>query len=257
MTVCWKKNSHYEKGAAADAAAPLFFGREGAAVKIRLHCEERGKGLPLVLLHGNGEDSTYFSSQIEEFSRRYHVMAVDTRGHGKSPRGDGPFTLERFAEDLKDFLDERGIRETALLGFSDGGNIALLFALRYPSYVSRLVLNGANLYPSGLKKTVLLPIQLDWALTGALSPVSRRAALRHEFLGLMVREPKIRPDELKKIQVPALVIAGTDDMIKEKHTGMIASKLPGGQLALIEGDHFVAKNNSREFNRTVMEFLEG
>lgn len=63
------------------------------------------------------------------------------------PRGQGAFTLERFAEDLKEFLDRRGLRRIILLGFSDGGNIALIFALKYPGYVDRLILNGANLNP--------------------------------------------------------------------------------------------------------------
>ncbi len=62
---------------------------------------EQGSGYPLILLHGNGEDGSYFVHQIAEFSRTYHVFAVDTRGHGKSPRGDAPFTIRQFADDLK------------------------------------------------------------------------------------------------------------------------------------------------------------
>ena len=80
------------------------------------------------------------------------MIAVDTRGHGRSPRGRGTFTLERFADDLKGFLDRRGLRRIILLGFSDGGNIALIFALKYPGYVDRLILNGANLNPFGMKR---------------------------------------------------------------------------------------------------------
>ncbi len=223
---------------------------------IQLYWKEKGKGMPLVMLHGNGEDGSYFSSQMEEFSCRYRVIAVDTRGHGRSPRGKSPFSLDQFAQDLKEFLDERGIGRAVFLGFSDGGNIAVLFALRYPSYVERLILNGANLDPSGLKFPVRLSVELEWRLTGMLRLFSGKAAVRREFLELMAREPMIRPDELKKIQVPALVIAGTDDMIKEEHTRMIAAELPQSRLAFIKGDHFVAKNNSREFNRAVWEFLE-
>ena len=66
---------------------------------IRLCCVEAGEGFPLVLLHGNGEDHTYFKRQMEPFSQRFRVIAVDTRGHGESPRGTAPFTLEQFAED--------------------------------------------------------------------------------------------------------------------------------------------------------------
>ena len=102
---------------------------------MNLYTKESGTGQPMVLLHGNGEDSSYFVNQMSFFESKYHVIAVDTRGHGRSPRGQGAFTLERFAEDLKEFLDRRGLRRIILLGFSDGGNIALIFALKYPGYV--------------------------------------------------------------------------------------------------------------------------
>lgn len=95
---------------------------------MNLYTKESGTGQPMVLLHGNGEDSSYFVNQMSFFESKYHVIAVDTRGHGRSPRGQGAFTLERFAEDLKEFLDRRGLRRIILLGFSDGGNIALIFA---------------------------------------------------------------------------------------------------------------------------------
>ncbi len=74
----------------------------------------------------------------------YHIYAIDTRGHGKPPRGSRPFTIRQFAEDLLNFLDEHGIHKTHLLGFSDGGNIAMVFALCHPDRVNRLILNGAN-----------------------------------------------------------------------------------------------------------------
>ena len=102
---------------------------------IQLNYAVLGEGFPLVLLHGNGDDLTYFRNQMEPFARHFQVIALETRGHGQSPRGTGPFTLDRFADDLRDFLDSRGIGRCHLLGFSDGGNIALLFAMKYPQYL--------------------------------------------------------------------------------------------------------------------------
>ena len=68
---------------------------------IALNYIETGEGFPLVLLHGNGEDHTYFKRQMEPFSQRYRVIALDTRGHGGSPRGSAPFTLDQFARELQ------------------------------------------------------------------------------------------------------------------------------------------------------------
>ena len=124
---------------------------------IHLNYVERGAGDALILLHGNGESLDYFSGQIDFFAKSCRVIALDTRGHGASPRGSAPFTIRQFAEDLRAFMDEKGIESAHILGFSDGGNIALSFALKYPQRVKKLILNGANLDPMGVKLHVQLP----------------------------------------------------------------------------------------------------
>lgn len=71
---------------------------------IELYYREAGSGEPLIMLHGNGESGEYFINQIEHFQSRYRVIAPDTRGHGRSPRGEAPFTIAQFANDLYDFM---------------------------------------------------------------------------------------------------------------------------------------------------------
>ena len=89
---------------------------------IKHYYTESGQGDPIILLHGNGENCSYFSRQMDAFSKWFHVYAIDTRGHGKTPRGDMPFTIRQFAEDLLGFMEEHRIGKAHLLGFSDGGN---------------------------------------------------------------------------------------------------------------------------------------
>lgn len=238
---------------------------------MKLYYRECGKGQPMILLHGNGEDGTYFEKQIRFFSKKYRVIAIDTRGHGKSPRGTAPFTLEQFAEDLKNFLDEKKLRRIILLGFSDGGNIALTFALHYPEYVDRLILNGANLNPFGVTPSVQLPIVAEYGLCRLRRMAPKSAGTERqpeererykgsleqktELLGLMVKGPWIHPSELKKLKMPVLVIAGTEDMIRNGHTRQIHRAIPGSRLKLIRGDHFIALKKSAEFNHAVAAFL--
>ena len=222
---------------------------------IQLHYTETGTGEPLVFLHGNGEDGSYFVHQTAFFSKHYRVIAVDTRGHGKSPRGSAPFTIRQFAEDLNEFLDERGIQQANLLGFSDGGNIALVFAIRYPERVKRLILNGANLDPAGVRPTVQIPIVLGYRMASLFAKKSADAKQNAELLGLMVNDPNIDPEELAKVTAPTLVIAGTKDMIRESHTRKIAEALPNAKLAILPGNHFIANRNPEEFNRVVEAFL--
>lgn len=223
---------------------------------IRLHFQEKGQGVPLVLLHGNGEDGGYFRHQLAYFSQRYRVIAVDTRGHGKSPRGTAPFTMAQFAEDLKGLLDELGVEAPILLGFSDGANIAMKFALRYPHRLRALILNGGNLAPRGIKRRIQLPIELGYRIAGLFAGRSEEARRHWEILGLMVLEPNIAPRELEAVRVPTLVIAGTRDMVKTAHTREIAAHIPHARLAILPGDHFIAQKEPERFNREVEGFLE-
>lgn len=223
---------------------------------IQLYYREKGAGMPLILLHGNGESSEYFVHQIQHFSKQYKVIAVDTRGHGKSPRGGAPFTIRQFARDLYEFMNEKGIGKAHILGFSDGGNIALAFALSHPERVERLILNGANLNPGGVKASVQLPIILGYNMASLFSKGSAEGKKKAEMLGLMVCQPDIKPESLTRISVKTLVIAGTRDMIKREHTSLIARSLPKGQLALIQGNHFIANKNPVAFNEAVERFLK-
>jgi len=216
----------------------------------------QGAGPPLLLLHGNGEDGSYFSQQCDYFARRYTVYAIDTRGHGKTPRGTAPFTIAQFAEDLLDFMDEHDMAQARILGFSDGGNIALSFALKNPERVRRLVLNGANLDPSGVKPSVQIPIILGYRLASLFAKRSPKAKRNAELLGLMVNHPHINPAELEDLYVPTLVIVGTKDMIKDSHTVLIANSLPNSRLEVVAGDHFIAAKNPEAFNEIVWKFLE-
>lgn len=222
---------------------------------IQLNYTTAGQGFPLVLLHGNGEDHTYFKHQMGPFSEKFRVIAPDTRGHGRSPRGTAPFTLEQFAEDLKDFLDSREIGRCHLLGFSDGANIALLFALKYPEYVEKLILNGADLYPAGVKLSTQAPIVLGWGLLQAVRRFDKKARPKWELLDLMTTQPHIKPDSLSALTMPTLVVAGEKDMIRESHTRLIARSIPNSRLAILPGDHFVARRNWQTFNPVVLKFL--
>lgn len=223
---------------------------------IRHFYRERGQGEPLVLLHGNGEDSGYFKAQIDEFSKYYHVYALDTRGHGGTPRGQAPFTIRQFAEDLRDFLDAHAIGKAHLLGFSDGGNIALVFALQYPGRVDKLILDGANLDAQGVKRTTQLPIEIGYRIARIFSAKSEEAGRHAELLGLMVHGPDVPAEELSRIQAKTLVIAGTRDVIRQSHTRLIADSIPRAELALLPGTHFLAAENPEPFNRRVLEFLQ-
>ncbi len=224
---------------------------------IQLYAREKGTGEPLILLHGNNEDGGYFVHQIHYFSKHYRVIAVDTRGHGKSPRGEAPFTIRQFAEDLRDFMDQRQIEKAHILGFSDGGNIAMIFALNYPERVHKLILNGANLDGEGVRASVQIPIELGYRIASLFAKKNPGARKNAEMLGLMVNDPNIEAASLADLHIRTLVVAGTRDLIKTSHTKLIYESLPDAELALIDGDHSVARKNPAVFNSVVEQFLNG
>lgn len=224
---------------------------------INLYYQEKGTKEPLILLHGNGEDSSYFKNQIDYFCDRYRVIALDTRGHGKSPRGTKPFTIEQFSHDLYDFMERLEIPNAVILGFSDGANIAMKFAMEYPSKVKALILNGGNLNPKGVKGATQIPIEIGYKIARRFASKSPNAKKNAELLGLMVNDPNIRREELSRITAPTLVICGKRDMIKESHTKEIAKSIPNSTLSIIKGNHFIANKRYVTFNREVEKFLKG
>ncbi|MDO4312886.1 MAG: alpha/beta hydrolase [Eubacteriales bacterium] len=222
---------------------------------IQLFYVDEGSGFPIILLHGNGESSDYFVHQIDYFSGNYRVIAVDTRGHGRSPRGMAEFSIGQFAEDLKAFMDQLSIPRAVILGFSDGANIAMKFALKYQERVAALILNGGNLDSGGVKVSVQIPIEIGYRISGLFAGKSEEAKRHMELLGLMVKDPNIAAEELKGIRVPTLVIAGTKDMIREDHTRRIAEGIAESELKIIPGSHFVANKEPEAFNEAVNAFL--
>ena len=223
---------------------------------IELYYQEEGNGESFIFLHGNGENSSYFKKQIDYFQSKYRVIALDTRGHGKSPRGKAPFTIEQFACDLYDFMTSHRISSAVILGFSDGANIAMRFAIKHPDMVNALILNGGNLNAKGVKRTIQIPIEIGYKIAKRFATKSPDAKRNAEMLGLMVNEPNIKLCELSQITSPTLVVCGTRDMIKESHTKEIATSISNAKLTIIKGNHFIANECHAEFNQAVDDFLK-
>jgi len=218
---------------------------------IKINYVEKGEGKPLLLLHGNADSLEFFEGQIDYFAQKYHVIAMDSRAHGKTPRGEKPLTIRQMAEDVKGFLAEQGIEKTDLIGWSDGGNIGLILAMESPEILDHLAICGANLDLQGAEQWAI-----DYVMGEYNEAKEKGEDLTVEILGLMVNDPNIDPEDLTKINVKTLVMAGTEDLIKKDHTELIAAKIPGAELAFIEGDHYVPKANAADFNKVVEAFLE-
>ena len=194
---------------------------------------------------------------MESFAQHFRVIEIDTRGHGKTPRGEAPFTIRQFADDLSAFMKRLHIEKAHILGFSDGANIAMIFAILYPERVNKLILNGGNLDAKGIKQRVQIPIEWGYRMARLFVDKSPKAKANAEMLNLMVNDPNIEVADLAKIEAPTLVIAGTKDLVKEEHSRCIAKHIAQSELVFIKGGHFIAQKNPDDFNAAVLKFLKG
>ena len=108
--------------------------------KIDLNYKSEGNGETVVLIHGLSDNLLYWEPLVQNLKKDYNVLRFDLRGHGESPLGSDEITADLFADDLKNLLDDLNVKKAHIVGFSLGGVVALNFSVKYPQYVSSLVL---------------------------------------------------------------------------------------------------------------------
>lgn len=217
-------------------------------------CEARDD--VLVLLHGNGEDMNIFSQMLEEVCEKNYCLLIDSRGHGKTSAGKQEFTIDLMAEDLSKLCDELNLGKFRLLGFSDGGNIALTYAARHPERLSALITIGANINPQGIKLSSRLPMQISYFASKCAKDKSENANLKYQLLSLMVNYPHISPRVLRNIECPALILDAQRDLISKKHTKLIADSIPRSQYITVpKSSHAVFYDNPQFVASNVADFL--
>lgn len=191
---------------------------------VNIFYEEYGKGQPIILLHGNSETHEIFDKLIEQLKENYKIYAIDSRCHGKS-ENTNEISYDLMSDDIISFIKVLKIEKPILYGFSDGGIIGILVAIKEPDILSKLIVSGANINPDGMKKTMLIISKIVYFVT------------KNKLFRMMVKEPNISIEELNKIKVPTIVIAGQKDVIKREHTEMIAKNIPNSILDIIPNEN--------------------
>ncbi len=210
----------------------------------------------LVMLHGNGEDRSVFYTNVDALCNNDYCILVDSRGHGKTTLGNFELTIDLMSEDISKLCDELNIGNFKLLGFSDGGNVALTYAIRHPERLSHLIVAGANLNPSGLKLATKLSIMFRYLCAKPGRNKSLASKMKFEYLNLMVNHPHISPRMLKNIQCKTLVIEGKRDVIKPAHTRVIAENISGSRHEVIQNSgHNVFWDNFSYTNKLISDFI--
>ena len=242
------------------------------AAGTRLYYEIHGAGRPLLMLHGGLGSSEHFAASVPHFAKRFRVILVDRRGHGRSPNTSEPFSYSGMARDMKAFLDAIGISSAHVVGWSDGGVVGYHLAAGYPGIVTRLVAVGANIRVDGMNSKSIKWIENRMTEAGIASDSpqvkesfarfspnpDRFADFVRKSRELWLRDPNISPAEFDRISIPTLLIAGDRDDILHQHMIELQSRLKGAQLCIIpNADHFLMQQKNALFNTIVTDFLEG
>ena len=189
--------------------------------EVVLNYDVVGTGYPIILLHGNGENYTIFNKLIEKLQEDYTVYAVDSRCHGESDDTE-EVSYDLMAEDIIQFIKELNIENPMLYGFSDGGIVGLLVAIKEPTLLSKLIVSGVNINPKGLKNGTYL-----WCKIASI-------CTRNKLIKMMVNEPNIKLEELNTIKVPTVLLVGDRDCIKLSHTKLIHRNILNSKLEIVK-----------------------
>jgi pimeloyl-ACP methyl ester carboxylesterase len=228
---------------------------------VKHYYEVYGEGAPLLLIHGNSTGIKGWAPQIDFFSKKYKVYAIDCRGRGRSELGKDTLTYIQQAKDLAAFIQLMKLDSVYIVGKSDGGIIAILLGIYFPAHISKIVSFSANIVPdtTALYPTTLNEIRAerrnaDKMLTA--KDTTQNWYLIQQRNRMMEFQPHVTAADLNKISIPVLVVSCDRDVIKEEHTFFIYKNIPRANLAIISGEtHQVARKNPDLFNAVTYKFL--
>jgi pimeloyl-ACP methyl ester carboxylesterase len=219
----------------------------------KIYYAVRGNGPTLVFLHGGGESGEHsFVRQLDVFSQKHHIVAPDQVGQGRTPDVSGPLSYTAMMEDTAALLGMLKLQRVDMVGFSDGGILALMLAVRHPELVRRLVISGVNIAPEGLR-----PEDLEQLRANQIpKPKTIDEKLAHLWL-TSPTQAELNLGLLAKITQPVLVISGDRDAITLEHTLTIFHALPDAELCVLPGtDHATFSGRSEWLNPIISAFLD-
>ncbi|MEU4142786.1 alpha/beta fold hydrolase [Streptomyces parvulus] len=235
---------------------------------VRTWYETEGTGDPLVLLHGGFCTNETWGAQRADLAAAHRVLLPERRAHGHTPDVAGPLTYQDMADDTAAFLETVVGGPAHLVGWSDGGVVALLVALARPDLVRRVVVVGATFRPAG--ESFAEPGMLDAMTPGSpdmeffremYEPVSPDGAghwpvVAAKVLDMWRTQPTLTEPELGRVTAPVLVVSGDDDLMTLEHTTALYRALPDARLAVLPGaSHLVPLEKPALLNGLILDHL--
>jgi pimeloyl-ACP methyl ester carboxylesterase len=221
-------------------------------------------GAPVILLHGGLGNSDYFGLQVPALAKKYRVIVMDSRGHGRSTRDSAAYGYDLMAEDVIGLLDYLKVKKAAVIGWSDGAILGLDIAIHHPDRISKLFAFAANSDPSGVADISTSTVFNAYiARTSAeyemMSPTPKEYQAFLDQIGKMwASQPNFTKEQLGAITTPTWIVDGDhDEAIKRENTELMAGLIPGaGLLILPQVSHFAFLQDPNGFNAALLHFLD-
>jgi pimeloyl-ACP methyl ester carboxylesterase len=224
-----------------------------------------GAGDPVILLHGGLGNADHWSNQVPALAEKFQVIAIDSRGQGRSTRTRAKPSYQTMADDVIAVMDQLKLAKAALVGWSDGGEIALKIAIEHPERVAKLFVFGANYDSNGSKPRGGRPSDTFTAYAAKcradyakLSTTPKAFDELVQWLLPVWRTPMgFTKAQLRAIQAPTLVADGDhDEVIVLDQIEEMSKLIPHAQLAVFaDTSHFALWQDPADFNKTLLEFL--
>nr|WP_256438820.1 alpha/beta hydrolase [Sporosarcina sp. Te-1] len=209
-----------------------------------------------MLLHGNGSNSLAFHHFFEHFSKKYKVIAIDSRGHGLSETGTFPYSITLFAEDILSFCREKGFNSVNIIGYSDGGNIALVLSKLDPKLIHKMILISPNYKAEGVKLWFKAAVKIGLLGVTPFIKYSESAKYQKWKFELMIRDLGLSKEDLGRVVQPTLILTAKKDMIYEHHIKEIHHSIHHSILTMVEkSNHFTIVGKEKTL-QSIEEFLD-
>ncbi|MFM8320753.1 MAG: alpha/beta fold hydrolase [Chloroflexota bacterium] len=259
---------------AQDAKAP---GRYIRVRDLEMYYEEYGSGPLLILLHGGTSTSAEWQANIPAFTCHFRVIAPDSRGHGRTNNPAGELSYRQMADDIAALVQALGLPRPLILGYSDGGQVALELAMNYPGLAAGYVIGAAwyrfsDLYLNALQGFGLQSaedIDLPYILATKQDAI-RWWQSQHTWSddpqywnSLLCQITRMwwtpldyTAEDFQKIGDPALVLIGDRDGIIDVEQALeMYQMIPGAELSILPNATHMTTTANPLFNSTVLDFL--
>ncbi len=243
---------------------------------IELYYERYGEGDPIIFSHGWLDDCSLWNPQTKVFATTHTVILYDHRGHGKSDKPRGDYSVQTLSGDLHYLIQMLKFEKVTLVGFSLGGMAALMFTLQHPTKVIKLVLVGTTAKMAMSVYTLyalryFLPYRTFARIVSRVKiykpsqeiikdNISRAMAVpkhvAYKCMEEFTRNYDIR-NRVSEITVPTVVIVGEKDRTNLKASERLSREIRGSRLRVISScGHSVMIEKPEEFNQLVRQFID-